>query len=325
MRGIAKFIAFVLLLAAAWLVWAVLAPVPPGTQSVLLRPGASSRRIAIELKNGGAIRSTAAFLLVHYARRQPLKAGEYRFEQPANLLAVYDRVARGDVYFHTVTIPEGFNQFDVAAAIEQAGLGSRADFLTAAADVSLIKDLDPEATSLEGYLFPDTYRFTRTQSMHDFVAAMVHRFKQEARALNLTNDVHRTVTMASIVEKETSAADERPMVAAVYYNRLRIKMALDADPTVIYASLLAGRYNGAIHQSELQANSPYNTYRNPGLPPGPIANPGRASLDAAMHPAEHDFLFFVSDAAGHHRFARSLDEHNHNVAMYRRATGGTAR
>jgi UPF0755 protein len=320
-----KLVVLLFLIIAAWLAWAILAPVASTAQSVLLRPGASSRRIASELKNAGAIRSVAAFLLVHAVRGRALKAGEYRFEQPANALSVYDRIARGDIYFHTVTIPEGYNQFDIAAAIEASGLGGRADFLQAASDTSLIKDLDPQATSLEGYLFPDTYRFTRTQSMHDFVAAMVHRFRQEAKALGLAGDVHRIVTMASIVEKETAAPEERATVAGVYYNRLRLNMALDADPTVIYASLLAGRYSGAIHQSELQAVSPYNTYRNPGLPPGPIANPGRASLAAALHPAENDFLFFVSDAQGHHRFARSLEEHNRNVAAYRRAAGGTAR
>lgn len=322
---VAKLFLLLVLVVAAWLAWAILVPISPATQSVLLRPGLSSRRIAGELKNAGAVRSATAFLLVHAVRERALKAGEYRFEQPANALQVYDRIARGDVYFHTVTIPEGYNQFDIAAAIEASGLGSRADFLQAARDISLIQDLDPQATSLEGYLFPDTYRFTRTQSMHDFVAAMVHRFRQDAKAIGLSGDMHRIVTMASIVEKETAAPEERATVAGVYYNRLRLNMALDADPTVIYAALLAGSYSGAIRQAELQANSPYNTYRNPGLPPGPIANPGRASLEAALHPAENDFLYFVSDAQGHHRFARSLDEHNKNVAAYRRAAGGTAR
>jgi len=308
---------------ALWLLFALFVPLRPATQqqSVLLRPGWSSRRIALELHNAGVVRSANAFLLIHYLRVRPLKAGEYLFDRPETTLEVYDRIARGDIYFHSVVVPEGFNLFDVAGAIEASGLASRAEFLDQArAALPLISDLDPQAISLEGYLFPDTYRFTRTQSLRDMIATMVRRFRQEQRALNLAGDVHRIVTLASIVEKETAVAEERPQVAGVYANRLRRNMALDADPSVIYAALLAGRYNGAIHQSDLQSDSPYNTYRYPGLPPGPICNPGRASLEAALHPAANDFLYFVSDAQGHHRFARTLDEHQRNVAQYRRAS-----
>ncbi|MCI0348200.1 MAG: endolytic transglycosylase MltG, partial [Acidobacteriales bacterium] len=165
----------------------------------------------------------------------------------------------------------------------------------------------------------DTYRFMRTQSLDDMAAAMVRRFRQEARSLGLNGEFHRVVTMASIVEKETSVAEERPLVASVYYNRLARKMGLYADPTVVYAAQLAGRYRGTIYQSDLQFNSPYNTYRYRGLPPGPIANPGRASLQAAMQPANSDYLYFVSDNNGGHRFARTSREHGRNVALYRNA------
>jgi UPF0755 protein len=210
--------------------------------------------------------------------------------------------------------------FDVARTVEESGLAPAQDFLRAArADISLISDLDPQARSLEGYLFPDTYQFTRTQSLQDMVAIMVHRFRREAESLGLKDNVHQVVTMASIVEKETGNPGERPMVASVYYNRLQHRIALDADPPVIYGLLLEGRYQGALHHADMQSDSPYNTYRNAGLPPGPIANPGVASLQAAMHPASSSFLYFVSDGNGHHRFATTLDEHNHNVAMYRRA------
>jgi UPF0755 protein len=323
MRTFLSAIAMLLLAIAIWMAWAIYLPVSPGGQkSVMLHQGWSSRRIANELKNAGVIRSTAGFLIVHYIHLRPLKAGEYLFDHPADAAAVYDRIARGDIYFHTVIVPEGFNIFDVAAAIEQAKLGSRADFLKQAReDVSLISDLDPQATSLEGFLFPDSYRFTRTQSMHDMVATMVRRFRQEAHGLGLDRDVHRVVTMASIVEKETAVPTERPLVAGVYYNRLDRNMALGADPSVIYAALLDGRYTGVIHQSDLQSDSRYNTYKFPGLPPGPIANPGVASLQAALHPEKSDYLFFVSDAQGHHRFARTAEEHSRNVAMYRRAVG----
>jgi len=220
-------------------------------------------------------------------------------------------------------IPEGYTMFDIAQAVEQAGLGSQEEFLRVAmSSTDLIQDVSPEARSLEGYLFPDTYEFTRTQSVREIVAVMVHHFRQVANAIGLTSEVHPTVIMASIVEKETASADERPMVASVYYNRLTKRMALDADPSVIYAELLAGVYQGALHHADMQVNSPYNTYRYPGLPPGPIGNPGRSALEAAMHPAKSDYLYFVSDGQGHHRFARNLQEHNKNVTAYRRAVRG---
>jgi UPF0755 protein len=332
LRTLFKIVVLVLVVAALWLAYGLLLPTAPKDPTyVLLRPGWSTRHIATELKNAGAIRDANAFLLWHYiGRPRSLKAGEYKFDRLATALNVHQRLVAGDIYKHTVVVPEGFNMFDVAQSVESAGLGSKDEFLTIArSNVALISDLDPQAKSLEGYLFPDTYQFTRTQTMGDIAAAMVRRFKQEARAIGMTSiansdapnalNIHRIVTMASIVEKETAAAEERPMVAGVYYNRLAKNMALDADPSVIYASLLAGQYNGAISRTDLQMNSPYNTYKYPGLPPGPIGNPGRASLQAAMHPAENDFYFFVSDNNGHHRFARTLDEHSRNVAAYRRA------
>jgi UPF0755 protein len=321
-RRFLTFLSLVLLIVGGWLVWALWMPVtPPGTKFVLLRPGWSSKHIASELQQQGVIRSGRAFLLMHYITVRSLKAGEYKFDQPATGREVLDRLVKGDIYAHTVVIPEGFNLYDVANAIQQAGLGTRDEFIQMAKDPTPIKDIDPEATTLEGYLFPDTYSFTRTQGMRDMITEMLKRFRQQAQQAGLTQDFHRVVTMASIVEKETAAADERPMVASVYYNRMAARMPLDADPSVIYAALVAGRYSGAIHQSDLAFDSPYNTYRYAGLPPGPIANPGKSALEAAMHPATSDYLYFVADGSGngHHRFARTLDEHNHNVAMYRRA------
>jgi UPF0755 protein len=255
-----------------------------------------------------------------------LKAGEYRFEREATLRQVYDRIARGDIYFHVVTIPEGYTMFDIAKAMEDAGLGSAADFVhVAETQTQLISDLAPDAKSLEGYLFPNTYQFTRTESLEEMAAAMVHQFRQVAQQTGLTSrpnsDVPQIVTMASIIEKETAAPEERPLVASVYYNRLAQRIALDADPSVIYGELLAGTYQGSLHHADMAVNSPYNTYRFPGLPPGPIGNPGRSALEAAMHPDSTNFLYFVSDGNGHHRFARNLEEHNRNVAAYRRALG----
>jgi UPF0755 protein len=304
-----------------WLSWSLFTPLtPPGDTFVLLRPGYGTRRIATELQNAGVIRSRRAFEIWHYFNRgKSLKAGEYLFDKAGDIGQVHDRLVRGDIYVHTVVIPEGFTMFDIANAIQQAGLGSRDEFLRLAkSSTDLIKDLDPEAQSLEGYLFPDTYEFTRSQNLRDIASDMVKRFRRQAAAIGLSDDVHRIVTMASIVEKETAVASERPMVASVYYNRLDKRIALDADPSIIYAKLLDGTYDGGLHHGDTQISSPYNTYRHAGLPPGPIANPGRSALEAAMHPASSDYFYFVSDGNGHHRFAHSLEEHNHNVAALRR-------
>lgn len=312
------------ILCTGWLYWAAFQPTAPSeTKFILLRPGWSVRHIAQTLQHEGVIRSAPAFLAVHYALgKGSLKAGEYKFDSPANAFQVRDRLLRGDVFARTVVVPEGFNIFDIAQAVEQAGLGSAADFLAVAQhETTLVHDIDLDATSLEGYLFPDTYQFTRIDTMHDIAAVMVHRFRQTAQKIGLLGDpsMHRIVTMASIVEKETAVAEERALVAGVYYNRLDRNMLLGADPTVIYAALLAGRYRGTIYQSDLQSDSPYNTYRFAGLPPGPIANPGAASLRAAMHPQKSEFLYFVSDAAGHHRFSSNAAEHERNVVAYRKA------
>jgi UPF0755 protein len=337
--------------AAGWLGWALLTPTGPSGQTfVMLRPGYSTRRIAAELKAGGVIRNENAFVLWHYLRhRRSLKAGEYLFDKPRNILEVHNRLVRGEVYFRTVVVPEGFTTFDIARAVEAAGLGPAQDFIKVAqTDTALISDLAPTATSLEGYLFPDTYEFSRMMTMHEMAAAMVRQFRQVARQIGLIpaqadtanaaaasphiqevsgtvvdpsspTELERTVTMASIVEKETAVADERPLVASVYYNRLAKNVALDADPSIIYAELLAGTYTGALHHEDMHFPSPYNTYQHVGLPPGPIANPGRSALEAAMHPAQSDYYYFVADAAGHHRFARTMQEHDKNVAAYRRA------
>jgi UPF0755 protein len=353
----------VILGTAGWFAWAVLIPTTPSAQTlVMLRPGFSTHRIAAELKGAGIIRSEQAFVLWHYLHhRRSLKAGEYLFEKPANMLDIQRRLRHGDVYVHTVVVPEGFTIFDIARDIEAAGLGPAQDFLKVAqSDTALIADIAPEAHSLEGYLFPDTYEFSRMMTMQEMAAAMVCQFRVVARQIGLipgqaeapnpnhsghlcgvmtvqfrdtssnpsitpeepSADVERTVIMASIVEKETAVAEERPMVAGVYYNRLAKNIALDADPSIIYAELMAGTYQGALHHADMQFTSPYNTYRHAGLPPGPIGNPGRSALEAAMHPAQSDYYYFVADAQGHHRFARTIEEHNKNVAAYRQAMRG---
>ncbi len=251
-----------------------------------------------------------------------LKAGEYRFDAAMTPGAVLAKIARGEVYFRLVTFREGLTIRQMAQLYEDHGLGSARDFLDAAGDRSRVADLDGAARDLEGYLFPETYSLQRRTSARELVSMMVDRFdtvfdrslRQEAQAAGLT--VRDAVTLASIIEKETSRPEERALVSAVYRNRLRRKMGLQCDPTVIYALERAGRYDGNLTRENLKFDSPYNTYRYAGLPPGPIAAPGRASLEAAVRPAEVDYLYFVSRNDGSHAFASTLDEHNRNVRRY---------
>jgi len=328
LRTVLTLFLLAVLAAGGWVAYQLYVPVtPPPDTSLLLRPGYSTRRIAVELKKAGVIRSALAFRVFHVVHpKLTLKAGEYRFERSDRMPQVYRRIARGDIYFHVVTIPEGYTMFDIAKAMEDAKLGTAADFLHIfQTQTEMISDLAPQAKSLEGYLFPNTYQFTRTQTRMEMVTAMVRQFRLVAQQIGLAatpdSDVNKVVTMASIVEKETAAPEERPLVASVYYNRLAQKVALDADPSVIYAELLNGTYTGALHHADLAVNSPYNTYRFPGLPPGPIGNPGKSALEAALHPETSEYLYFVADGNGHHRFARSLEEHNRNVVAYRHALG----
>jgi UPF0755 protein len=319
-----KFIGFLLiaiLLFIGWVGNALLNPYGPSEQKfVQLKQGSSGRTVARTLAREGIIRNAYAFMLLNILLgRHTLKAGEYAFDHPANAINVYDRIARGDVYVRLVPVPEGFNMFDIAQALEAAHICRAQDFLQVAkSETTLIHDIDPQAPSLEGYLFPDTYRLGRTQTPHEIAAQMVQRFRREANSIGLTSDFHRVVTMASIVEKETALNSERPLVAGVFENRLRLHIGLATDPSVIYAALLANRYKGVIHQSDLVFDSPYNTYKHAGLPPGPISNPGRTSLLAAMHPQATDYLYFVANNLGGHNFARTIEEHNRNVTAYRR-------
>lgn len=314
----------ILLVCAAAIGFLLWERVGPSTETFFeIAPGTSSKRIAADLEAQHLIGSRYAFDLLRLAKGGTLKAGEYRFDHPVRAAEVYDRLRRGEVYTRSVTIPEGSNLFDIAAKLESAGLGTKDAFLAAARqNVSLVGDLDPQAKSLEGYLFPDTYQFARRITPLQIQTAMVKRFRVEAAVLGLAKECHRVVTLASLVEKETPLPEERPMVASVFENRIAAGMPLATDPSVIYAALLEGRYRGAIYQSDLAADSPYNTYKHAGLPPGPIASPGAAALKAAMAPVKTDYLYFVAASAnpsGHSRFARTLEEHQQNVQNYRRS------
>jgi UPF0755 protein len=293
-------------------------------QFVEIPPGASSFAIGERLVAGGVVRDLPTYRLTLWLSGQGrrLKAGEYRFDHAMTPREVIDKIARGDAFVVTLTFPEGLTIAEMAKIFESHGLGAAAAFVEAAQDAALIHDLDPAARNLEGYLFPETYAVPRKTDAQKLVRLMVGRFRhvftQELRdaAAARQLSVRQAVALASIVEKETAKAEERPLVAAVYVNRLRLRMPLQADPTVIFAIQQTGTYTGNLRHDDLIVDSPYNTYRYPGLPPGPIASPGRASLDAAVHPAESDALYFVSRNDGSHVFAETLDEHNRNVQQY---------
>jgi UPF0755 protein len=289
-------------------------------QFVDIPRGTSSSEIAGLLAHAGVVPSRMDFLLARIvAHGRVLQAGEYRFTRPASPIEVYDRIARGDVFYYLLVVPEGRNMFDIAAAVEQIGLFPASQFLAAARNPAMIRDLDPQAPSLEGYLFPDTYHLSRHTTPEKLCRIMTGKFREVWAGLKTTVDVHRTVTLASLVERESKLKSERAQVAAVYANRLRIGMKLDCDPTTIYAALLDGRYRGTIYRSDLESDSPYNTYRHPGLPPGPIANPGLAAIEAALHPADSEALYFVlrPDGSGGHEFSRTIDAQNAAVSRYR--------
>jgi UPF0755 protein len=277
--------------------------------------------IGHRLVEAGVIKNDWAFRLAVWRRgaARTLKAGEYRFAGAMRASDVVDRLVAGSVFLRPVTFPEGLTIAEMGAVFEAAGLGPKATFVAAARRGTLVQAIDPAADDLEGYLFPETYNLPRDAGAEMLVEQMARRFlavydaplRDAARARGLTT--RQVVTLASLIEKETSRAEERPLVSAVYQNRLRIGMGMQCDPTVIFALQRAGRWNGNLTRENLQFDSPYNTYRYRGLPPGPIAAPGRASLAAAVAPADVSYLYFVSRNDGSHVFASTLDEHNRNV------------
>jgi len=287
-------------------------------------PGASVPEIGRRLVSAGVIRDELTFRLALRVGGAggTLKAGEYRFDRAMTPAEAIDKIVRGDVYLRTITFPEGLAIDEMAAIFEKQEFGAAADFVKAAGAADLVKSFDAEAKDLEGYLFPDTYKLPRNTSAAALVRQMVAGFERNfgpelrkaAAARGLT--VRQAVALASLIEKETARDDEREMVSAVYSNRLRLGMGLQGDPTVIYALRRAGRYTGNLTREDLAFDSPYNTYRYAGLPPGPIASPGRASLEAAVRPAAVDYLYFVSRNDGSHVFAATLEEHNRNVYEY---------
>jgi UPF0755 protein len=293
--------------------------------SVIIDRGLGVRAIADRLYNAGVISSKLPFLLCSKVRgNKHIKAGEYRFQSPITPLEVIHKMERGEIVQYHVTIPEGFNRYDISNRLAETGKADAQTFLRLTADPSLISDLDPQARDLEGYLFPDTYTYKYDTTPQDLVKMMTDRFRSvfnvgwRERA-DQTGSIHDAVTMASIIEKEAKNPDERPVIASVFYNRLKKNMLLETDPTFIYAAIIANDYDGNVNNPRHRTRrSPYNTYVYTGLPPGPIASPGRKSLEAALYPADTNFYYFVATGVdGGHHFSRSIDEHNRAVADYR--------
>jgi UPF0755 protein len=284
--------------------------------------GSSTLRIGEILEAQGLVRSPLqAWLFRALHPRARFQAGEYLFRNEASPELVLTKIAKGQTYFREFTIPEGSSIFDIARLLGEEKLLDPDAFLQAARDPSLIRDLAPRAQSLEGYLFPSTYQLPKRIDADSLCLRLTRQFREELRQLNIpAAELHAMVTLASLVEKESANPQERPQIAGLFANRLRVGMKLECDPTVIYASQLEGRYRGAIYRSDLDRQHPYNTYQFAGLPPGPIANPGLESLKAAAAPAATEAIFFVAEpnGTGKHVFSRTLAEHNQAVARYRR-------
>jgi UPF0755 protein len=331
-RAFLILLSLVVLFTGAFAVWLLVGAEKPYKgysgveQFVEIPPGAGPASIGRRLAQTGVIRDQLSFriALARSGQARRLQAGEYRFDRPMTTREVIDKIARGDVFLRPVTFREGLTVRQMAEIYERDGGGSKAEFLRAAENASLIHDIDRSAPDLEGYLFPDTYTLPRRTTADQLVQRMVTAFRdvmtpdlvQRAAARGMS--VRELMTLASLVEKETAKPGERPIVAAVYTNRLKIGMGMQCDPTVIYALERAGKYDGNLTRENLQFDSPYNTYRYAGLPPGPIAAPGRASIEAAASPADVPYLYFVSRNDGSHVFSATLDEHNRNVYEFQK-------
>jgi len=295
--------------------------------------GTSRWRVAGILRQDDVIRNRIAFMLFsiwheHYREQ----AGEYLVEGQLDSRQLFWKIAKGQIYVHTVTVPEGWTKFDIARELERQGVCTQEEFLAAAGNTALISDLAPHAVSLEGFLFPSTYEFTRRATCEQVAETMVRHFRKvwsEVKSAGTTQfpdglSIEQVVALASLVERETPNPTERPLVAGVFYNRLRHNELLQCDPTVQYAMEIAGHPEKIVRPEDLKINSPYNLYKHKGLPPGPIANPGEASLRAALDPAQTDYLYFVANDQGGHFFSKTLEEHNRNVARYRHLLAGDA-
>ena len=302
----------------------------PGTtpKSILFTvyPGDAARSIAQNLKGKGIIKKEWPFLLGYrlFYSGTSLKAGEYEFHLPVSSKLALNKIIEGKIYLHPITIPEGLTRVETARHLASSNFADEEDLLRASSRTEIISTMDKEASDLEGYLFPETYHFPRGTSAEKITKTIVSQFKDvftpewRKRAAEIKMTVREVVILASLIEKETSIPEERKLVSAVFHNRLKIRMKLDCDPTIIYALKLEGRIKKRLLTRDLKFKSPYNTYLHRGLPPGPICNPGRGSLEAALYPADEKFLYFVSKNDGSHHFSRTYKEHLRAVRKYQR-------
>jgi UPF0755 protein len=302
--------------------WSIFVPlVPPPASSLKIKAGSSLQAVADQLADSKIIRSAFSFrLLAHFqGSESAVQAGTYSFTQAASAESVLARLTSGDVDQVRITIPEGFNLQQIAQRLAEAGLADRTKILAAARDSAFLEQLGVKAQSLEGYLFPETYKFVPGISAFELLRMMVRENEHQLQQLNKiiginsTLNRHQLLTLASIIQKETAQEEEMPLISAVFHNRLKLKIPLQTDPTVIYG---IQDFNGNLTRKDLQTPTPYNTYLHPGLPPGPIANPGFSAMLAAVQPAKSDFLYFVARGDGTHQFSASLLEHNRAVRKY---------
>ena len=303
-------------------------PLQPATAEATIPEGASFRKTAAILEQQGVITDPLLFVLLAKIKKAEysIKAGQYSITLPVTPLDIIDKLVRGEVVLISVTIPEGSNLFDIARILEQAGLKPSADVLRKATDGGFARSMGLEDNeTMEGFLFPDTYKFCRSMHLDQMLTRMAVRFRDvfalELQAAPAAGGLspRQLVVLASLVEKEAANPSERAVIAGVFYNRLKLGMRLECDPTVAYGARLEDpSFTGRLRKKHLQAANSYNTYQIKGLPAGPICNPGLASLRAVLKPASVDYLFFVSRNNGTHQFSRTLEQHNRAVNQYQR-------
>ena len=301
--------------------------VPPGNGSVVrdvsFPPGSGIRKLAAELKSDGLIRSSWQFILMTRLRgaAHRLKAGDYRINDKMTPGQILKKLVAGDVDYLKFSLPEGYSIYQVGEMLEQKGLFPRSEFLAKCRDRSLLSRLGLNESSVEGYLYPATYNLSRGDSVEQLISQMVAKFEKKYADLTAGGgggdglSRHALVTLASLIEKEAVSAEEKPLISSVFHNRLRIGMPLQSDPTAVYG---VRAFAGKVTRDDIDRNSPYNTYNIKGLPPGPIGNPGADALEAALHPANTTYLYFVARQDGTHQFSRTLEEHNRAVQRYLR-------
>ncbi|HSW38370.1 MAG TPA: endolytic transglycosylase MltG [Acidobacteriota bacterium] len=322
-------IVLALIAAGIWLLAELNSPYydsPEAETFVVIPRGASSLVVADILVGKGILRSRSPFLLHlrHKGLERRIQAGEYLFTHPATPPQIAQRLVNGDTYFLSITIPEGLTADETITLLAKNGFGNRDEMKRALLRTEWIADLDPAAQNLEGYLFPETYHFSRNEVSEQIIRTMTEQFRKRISSILEVSplpegwNIARIVNLASMIEKEAQVAEERPLVASVLVNRLAVGMTLGCDATIIYGMKLAGIWEGRIGRADLERDSPYNTYIHRGLPPGPICNPGEASIKAALNPAETDYYYYVSRNDGTHLFSKDYASHLRAVNRYQR-------